>query len=328
VGQLRFVQSDAAIWLFAIPLVWVAIVLHRVLRERARRLSGLGPRLGTLAPLTNRRHDITVLVLATVAAASCVFAAARPQIPMRTPEYEDVDLILLLDRSVSMQAEDIRPSRFRRASLEIRNFLKNRPDIIGRVGLIGFAGASLTLSHATRDQGIILFYLDWIEEDSAPLYGTNMAGALQGALDLIRKDGPERRKIIVIISDGEDHSGGLDAAVERFVTGRIPVYTIGIGSNAEVPIPSHEGGPGKMVLDDSGAPLTTRFNESTLRAIADATGGGYYRSTTGEELGTALSEIASRERRIVRWRNDEYHELYPWGLWSAVGALSWMLVIL
>jgi Ca-activated chloride channel family protein len=247
---------------------------------------------------------------------------------MRTPEYESVDLILLLDWSASMQAEDIRPSRFRRADLEIRNFLKHRPDVIGRVALIGFAGASLTLSHETRDQGIILFYLDWIEEDTEPLYGTNLTAALESALDLARKDSPERRKIVVIISDGEDHAGTLDAAVEKFATRRIPVYAIGVGSNAEVPIPSHQGGLQKVLLDDAGAPLTTRFNESTLRSIAGATRARYYRSTTGEELGTALAEIAGRERRIVRWRNDEYQELYPWGLWVAAAALSWALIIL
>src|SRR6185436_20278949 len=115
--------------------------------------------MGTLAPLSGGRRDMALIVLTTVAAASLVFAAARPQVPMRTPEYESVDLILLLDRSASMQAEDIRPSRFRRASLEIRNFLQHRPDIIGRVGLIGFANAAVTLSHETSDQGVILFYL-------------------------------------------------------------------------------------------------------------------------------------------------------------------------
>jgi Ca-activated chloride channel homolog len=325
---MRFVRPDAAIWLSAIPVIVAAALLHRWLRERARRRSGLGLRLGALEPLTGLRRDVAFLVLASVAAASLVFAAARPQLPMRTPEYESLDLILLLDRSASMQAEDIRPSRFRRACLEIRNFLKHRPDIIERVGLIGFAGSSLTLSHETRDQGIILFYLDWIEEDTQPLYGTNFTGALESALDLVRKDMPERRKFVVIVSDGEDHNGGLEETVAKFVTTRVPIYTIGIGSNAEVPIPTQEGGVRKALLDEAGTPLTTRFNEGTLRSIAGATGGRYFRSTTGEELGTALADIASRERRVVRWRNDEYQELYPWGVASAATAVSWALVLL
>jgi Ca-activated chloride channel family protein len=267
-------------------------------------------------------------VLAGVAAASLVFAAARPQIPTRTPEYQSLDLLLMLDRSASMQAEDIPPSRFLRATQEIRNFLKHRPDIIGRVGLIGFAGSSLTLSYETRDEGILLFYLDWIEEDHQLLYGTNLTGALESGFDMARKEMPERQKFVVIISDGEDHNGNLEEAVAKFAAARIPIYTIGIGSNAEVPISTREGGVRKVLLDEGGAPLTTRFNESTLRWIAGATGGRYFRSTTGQELGTALAEIAGRERRIVRWKSDDYRELYPWGLGAAAVAMSWALVIL
>ena len=82
------------------------------------------------------------------------------------------------------------------------------------------------------------------------------------------------------------------------------------------------------LVDEDGVPITTRFNESTLRWIANQTGGRYYRSTSGKELGTALSDIAAQERRIVRWRNDAYQDLYPWGLAVAAAALSWAVVIL
>jgi Ca-activated chloride channel family protein len=274
------------------------------------------------------RHDIALVTIATVAAGALVFAAARPQLPMRIPEYESMDLILLLDRSASMQAEDIRPSRFRRASLEIRNFLKNKPDAIARVGLIGFAGTSLELSHETRDVGVLLFYLDWIEEEHEPLYGTNLSAALESALDLAHKDQPERRKFVVIVSDGEDHSGSLEETMTKVTASRIPVYTIGIGSNAEVSIPMEVNGRRDLLRDEDGAPLTTRFNESTLRWIAGTAGGRYFRSTTGEELGGALTDIATRERRIVAWRNDQRRELYTWGLVAAAIALSAGLVIL
>ena len=325
---MRFLQPDVAIWLVAVPIIWVASLLHRWSRERLRRISGLGSRLGTLSPLTGLRRDLTLLTLASVAAAALIFAAARPQTTMRTPEYESLDLLLLLDRSVSMQAQDIRPSRFQRASLEIRNFLANKPETIARVGLIGFSGTALQLSHQTRDTDILLFYLDWIEEDRAPMFGTNMTGALTSALDMAKKDMPDRRKFVVMISDGDDHAGSLDEVLSKFVAARIPIYTIGVGGNAEVPIPAGDDAVRAAVLDESGNPLTTLFNEVTLRRIAGAAGGRYYRSTTGEELGQALKEIASRERRIVRWREDEYRELYPWGLGLAAMALSWGLAIL
>jgi Ca-activated chloride channel family protein len=325
---MRLLLPEHTVWLLTIPAIWIAALVHRWYRERARRVSGLGERLASLGPLTGLRRDITLLTLTSVAAAALVFAAVRPQLPMRTPEYESLDLFLLLDRSASMQAEDIRPSRFERATLEIRNFLKNKPDTIARVGLIGFAGSSLTLSNQTRDPGVLLFYLDWIQEDHEPLFGTNMAGALESTLTLARKDLPERRKFVVIVSDGEDESGNLEPTLAKFTASRIPVYCIGIGSNSEVPIPTDVNGVRDVLRDDDGSPLTTRFTESTLRRIAGATGGRYFRSTTGAELGAALADITRREQRIVGWRNDEYRELYPWGLATAAGALTWSLVLL
>jgi Ca-activated chloride channel homolog len=325
---MRFLQPHQAVWLLAIPVIWIASLVHRWYRERTRRASGLGERLNSLAPLTGLGRDVALLTLTSVAAAALVFAAARPQLPTRAPEYESLDLLLLLDRSASMQAEDIRPSRFRRATLEIRNFLKNKPDTIARVGLIGFAGSSLTLSRQTRDSGILLFYLDWIEEDHDLLFGTNMSGALESALELARKDLPERRKFVVIVSDGEDESGSLEPTVAKFAASRIPIYGIGIGSNVDAPIPTEVAGVRDVLRDDDGLPLTTRFTEGTLRWIASATGGRYFRSTTGAELGTALADIARREQRIIGWRSDQFRELYPWGLTAAAFALTWSLVLL
>ncbi len=99
---MRFLQPDAAAWLLAIPAVWGAWLLHRWFRDQARRVSGFGPRLTRLTPTAGPRHDLAVVALATVAAAALVCATARPQVRVRTPEPERLDLILLLDRSVSM----------------------------------------------------------------------------------------------------------------------------------------------------------------------------------------------------------------------------------
>ena len=134
---------------------------------------------------------------------------------IRTPSYESRDLLLLLDRSASMQAEDVRPSRARRASLEIRNFIQAKPDTIGRIGLIGFAGSSVTLSQQTRDTNVVLFYLDWIDEDRSPLFGTNLRAALENALEVIRKDDPPRPTFVVIVSDGDDHGTRLQETVAK-----------------------------------------------------------------------------------------------------------------
>ena len=235
---MRLVHPDAALWLLALPVTWALCLLHRWLRDRVRRLSGYGPGLARLSRVAGRRHDTSVMALATVAGLSLVVAAMRPQAAIRTPEYESRDLLLLIDRSASMQAADIRPSRARRASLEVRNVIRAKPDSIARIGLIAFAGSSLTLSQPTTDGDAVLFYLDWIDEDRVPLFGTNLRAALENALELIRRGDRKRPTFVVVLSDGDDFGAPLEATIAKFVAQRIPIYSIGIGSTDEVPIPT------------------------------------------------------------------------------------------
>jgi Ca-activated chloride channel family protein len=324
---MRLVHPDAAIWLLVVPVAWSLCLLHRRLRERVRRLSGYGPGIERLSHIAGVRHDAAVATLATIACLSLVVAAMRPQAALRTPEYESRDLLLLVDRSASMQAEDVLPSRARRASLEIRNFIRARPDTIARIGLIGFAGSSLTLSQQTRDAEVVLFYLDWIDEDRVPLFGTNLRAALENALELVRKGDRKRPTFVVMLSDGDDYGAPLGETIAKFTAQRIPIYTIGIGSTDEVPIPTPDGTPG-FLLDERGLPLTTRLNEDTLQAIATATGGRYFRSASGGEMRAALEHIADRERRIVGWTTSQHRDLYPWSLACGAIALAALVSIL
>jgi Ca-activated chloride channel family protein len=268
------------------------------------------------------------VTLATIAGVALVVAAMRPQAAIWTPEYEGRDLLLLLDRSASMQAEDVQPSRARRASLEIRNFIAAKPDTIERVGLIGFAGSSVTLSQKTRDTNVVLFYLDWMEEDRTPLFGTNLTAALENALEVIRAGDRKHPTFVVIVSDGDDHGDRLQETVAQFTAQRIPIYSIGVGSREEVPIPAPDESADRFLLDEDGLPLTTQLKEDTLQAIAGATGGRYFRSTSGGELRAALEDIANRERHVVGRRIDRYRELYPWSLACGAIALAALLVIL
>lgn len=325
---MRFVHPEAALWFLALPVTWALCLLHRWLRERIRRRSGFGPGIERLSRIAGLKHDVAVLMLLTIAVVALVAAAMRPQLGVRIPEYESRDLLLLLDRSASMQAEDVRPSRARRASLEIRNFIETKPDTIGRIGLIGFAGSSLTLSQQTRDTGVVLFFLDWVDEDRTPLFGTNLRAALENALEVIRKDEHTRPTLVVVVSDGDDEGGGLQATVARFTAQQIPIYTIGIGSTADVRIPAPDGTADSFLLDERGMPLITRLNERTLTAIAEATGGHYFQSASGGELKAALEDIANRDRRIVGWRFAQHHDVYPWSLAFGAAALAALLVVI
>src|SRR5258708_30977404 len=125
------------------------------------------------------------------------------------PEFGREGLVSVRAGSAGRRAHDGAPSRFSRATEEIRTFLKNKPESIDRVGLVGFAGSSLILSYLTRDLDAVAFYLDWIEHDPQTFLGTDIGAALKSALELARKDDRQTRKIFVLLSDGADFGGGL-----------------------------------------------------------------------------------------------------------------------
>lgn len=324
---MRFLHPELAIWLLGLSVAFGAWYLHVHAKRRFRARSGIAAKISRP---TGRARDVFSLAASLGAVAAITLALMRPQWLMerKTPDYERQDLILILDRSVSMRAEDIAPSRFERAIREIKTFLAAKPDTIDRVGLVGFAGNALIVSHLTRDLSSLFFYLDWIREDLRPQFGTDMGAALTSARDLTRKDGKPTRKVYLILSDGDDQGGQLSLALASMRADKIPVYTIGIGSDNDVPMPvPADDGTMTLLQDDQGKILHTRFSETTLKGIATVTGGQYFRSTTGNELLAAMRGVMQHERKQIGWKTVvEYRDLYRECL--AVGALCALVVLL
>jgi Ca-activated chloride channel homolog len=256
----------------------------------------------------------------------------RPQasVTHRFPDYERQDLIVMLDRSASMKARDIEPSRASRATLEIRNFVRQKPEGIDRIALVGFADSAIVLSYLTEDADSVLFYFDWIDADPTPLFGTNIAAALKSAMEVAQKDDRSTRKLFLLVSDGEDYGTELQRVLVTARAGGYRVNCIGIGTGQAVAIPVRSaGGQETLLRDDTGRPVMTQFAEETLREIAAATGGRYVRSATGDELRQAIAEIAGGERRLIGWRaSTERRDLYPvlLGLAAMAGAALWVLL--
>jgi len=259
-----------------------------------------------------------------LAAAATVFALMRPQrlVADRVPDYERQDLIVMLDRSVSMHARDILPSRFSRATRELRNLLRQKPEGIDRIGLVGFADSAVVLSYLTGDVESLLFYLDWLDAESPVLFGTNIGAALKGAMDVAKKDDRPTRKRFLLVSDGEDYGTELKAALATLRAEGYRVDCVGIGSEHAVPIPlTSSDAEDAYLRDDAGRRVTTTFEEATLVRVAATTGGRYARSTTGAELARAMAGVVRGDRRILGWRSaTEYRDLYPVGL--AVAAIA------
>lgn len=328
------------LWLLALlPVVlalWRVSVGHK-LRARARFEDFL--KLARVSRATTARYEGARLLLLLGAVTALVLALARPQAELERerPVYRGQDAVLILDTSLSMQATDVHPSRKERAKEEIRNFLLNRGSLVDRIGLVTFSGTSLILSYLTTDVETILFYLSFMDVTPRVSYGTNIGAALQSALALLDKEArvaadagrdDPNNKVFLLLADGEDYGAELDQAVGRTVAAGIPVYAVGIGSEHDAAIPMQTADSQYLLHDDQGELVSARFDESTLRSIAQVTGGRYYRSHTGADLDRVMADFLEGERQVLRYEPlVERVDLYPELLAGAGLLLALMLLI-
>jgi Ca-activated chloride channel family protein len=324
---MRFLHPEFATWLLALPLAVAWWTFRRYARASFVLDAALGERTRAASRLSTTRTDLLALALALVTFSALVFAAVRPQLlyEWRLPQFERRDLLLVLDRSLSMRARDITPTRFARAIAEIKQFLDEKPPEIDRVALVGFSNAAIAISHFTRNVDSLFFYLDWLADDTRPNFGTDIGSALLTASDVIKRDGLPTNKVVLVISDGEDEGEVLESAINELRTAGVTIYSIGVGGSrpVEVAVPADDGN------GDAGWALNVTFNEGTLRTIAAAGNGRYYRSQTGRELLEAMRDLASRERRQLGWIDQtEYRDLHPYALGVAALAACALLITL
>lgn len=329
---MRFLALEFIRWWQVLPVLVACWALRYQYVRAVRRDQAIAPRFLRLSRRSTWMREAAVLGVSLLAAGALVVALLRPQVLLaeRVPELERQDLIVMFDRSASMRAHDVPPSRFSRATQELTNFLQHKPEAIDRVGLVGFADASLILSYLTTDVDTVSFYLDWIDRDPQTLMGTDIGAALKSALEVARKDKKQTHKLFLLVSDGEDFGAELNAQLATYSAQGYHVHCIGIGSDTPAPIPlAQVDGKETYLRDEQGRIVKTKFEEATLRRIATVTGGRYIRSTTGGELARGLDEIVKGERRIVGWRTTtEYRDVYPamLAVAGAAGAALWLLL--
>jgi Ca-activated chloride channel homolog len=318
---VRLLRPEMAVWLFAVPVAVVCWALHYQYKWRQRARAVDGPRGAALSRRSRPGRDTGALTLGIITIALLAGAVMRPQILVetRTPQFERLDLILIMDRSVSMRARDIRPSRFGWAVDEIKRFLRRKPDGIGRVGLVGFAATPVVLSYPTRDLDSLFFYLDWLRDDPTPMFGTDVGAALTRALEAARRDPQNAAPLFVLVSDGDDQGTQLERAAAALRPEGIRVHTIGIGSQARVTIPVMTGaGREELLRDERGNLVTTTFSASSLQRVAGITGGRYIRSVAGGELLSAFGAITEARQRQIGWTTTmEFRDLYLYLLTAA-----------
>jgi Ca-activated chloride channel family protein len=255
-----------------------------------------------------------------------LFALTGPRVGSRevTMKRRGIDLMIALDTSLSMRAQDILPSRIGKAKREVSAFLDRLDG--DRVGLVAFAGDAFLQCPLTLDYGAARMFLEVLDENSVSRPGTNVAAAIQTALSGFG-EGADKYKAIVLVTDGEDHSGQALQAAFFNDTATTEIYTIGVGAESGEPIPldPNRDNSGGYKKDRAGEIVMTALDAESLERIALETKGEFHRATTGELELERIYESLSRleEREVASRAFTQYEERFQFPL-----ALAFLLLLL
>ena len=292
----------------------LALFYWYVLRRKRLDLEEFGEfdLMRRLSLSMSRRAQLAKISLMIGVLALLVTALARPQFGTRveTVRREGQDIVVALDLSASMLAEDIAPNRLEKAKHAVGTLIGGLDG--DRIGLIAFAGEAFVQSPLTVDYGAASLFLNAMSTELMPVQGTDLAEALRVSTKAFDA-GEQQHRILIVITDGEDHEGEIDAAVESAKNAGIRIYTVGVGSPDGVPIPEfdNQGRRSGYKRDENGEVVTTRLDETTLQRIARETGGRYLRATPGENeldrLADEIGEMAGREfeaRQVTQYEEQ------------------------
>ena len=318
-GQVEFLY-----WLpLAIPLAWFLFALLR--RRRAAIARMVDPSmLHVLAPNWNPARAKSRLWLRILALAMLIFALARPQWGFHWEEVrrKGLDMVVVLDTSRSMMASDIKPTRLQQAKWGVRDLLRNLHG--DRVGLIPFAGSSLLQCPLTIDYAAFTMTLDYIYSGIIPRGGTAIEQALRTAIAAFPEEGTADR-VILLITDGEDHEGDPLALLPELKEKNIRVYSIGIGTLEGEMVPAGDG-QGAYFKDRHGQIVKTTLREDALQKLALGTGGTYVRSAPGD---TGLERVFNESINSLKRSEQEtrtakiFEERFLWPTAAALLLLAW-----
>lgn len=261
-------------------------------------------------------------------------ALAGPKVgtEVREVKRRGIDMLIALDLSASMNAEDVRPSRLEKAKFEINRLIERLKG--DRVGLIVFTGEAYLQSPMTLDYSALRLFLEIVDTDQMPSSATDFKAAMETAkeaFESLEENATEAAQVLLIISDGEDHGQSYDEALNELINTSISVYTLGIGTAEGTTIPLYEQQSGQLVgykRDREGKVVTTSLQRDVLRQIASKGNGNYYEIERGNDgIDAFLARVDELEKG--EFSSQEYADFknqYQW--MGALGLLCFVCSVM
>lgn len=313
--MFRFANPEMLYLLAALPVAVVIYIVARVVRRRRLNRFGNPQTLRLLMPEASSWRNGFKFFIWAVAFVLVIFAAARPQVGSKLSEKKSrgIEMVLAIDVSNSMLADDFEPSRLERTKYAVDKLIDRLEQ--EHIGVVVFAGEAQVQLPVTSDYRMAKAFVKRISPSLVSVQGTAVGSAIETSILTFSPESGNSRAII-LITDGETHdANALDAASYAAGEG-IRIFTIGIGTPEGAPI--HLGDD--YIRDESGEMVVSKLDEGMLQSIAAATQGAYVRATRQsiglDEIVSEIKAIEQRELSVVRF--DEYDEKYPYLLWTAL----------
>ncbi|KPL03570.1 MAG: hypothetical protein AMJ73_06375 [candidate division Zixibacteria bacterium SM1_73] len=317
IAEIDFIYVLLILLPLLIVFYWFVFRMKKKAKERFGNLA-LMEKLSLSFNPKKQRWKVVLILLGIF---FLLFSLARPQLGTKLAlmKREGVDIVIAIDVSFSMMAEDIKPNRLEKAKQEVNGLISRmRGD---RVGLVAFAGVPFVQCPLTLDYSAAKLFLDIIDVNLIPQPGTAIGDAIRTSIEAFNQK--ERKyKVLILLTDGEDHDSDPLGAAEEAAKEGIRIYAIGIGSVRGEPIPlkDSQGRVSGFKKDTEGSVVVSRLDEVTLQKIALTTGGKYYHATSGEmELDKIYDEISKMEKKELEGRLlTQYEDRYQYFLLLSV----------
>ncbi|MGC8865357.1 MAG: VWA domain-containing protein [Bacteroidales bacterium] len=327
--MFRFENPDYFYLLLIIPLLALLFIVARIRRRSNLKLWGDEKLINGLIPDYSSSRPLIRFIIWNLAFVMLVIAAANPQIGSKLVKVKQkgIDMMVCLDVSNSMLAQDAKPNRLENAKLAITKLVDQLKG--DRIGIVVFAGKAYVQLPITSDYAAARMFISKISTDLVPTQGTAIAEAIRMAHESLTSE--TRSKAIIIITDGEDHEGNVMEEAEKAAADGIQIYTLGIGTpeGAPIPIMGPDGSMAGYRKDSEGNTIMTRLDEITLQKIASTGNGIYIRSAnTNQALRKIFEEIGKLEKTEFDTRLfSEYDNRFHYFLWIALALLITELFI-